>query len=83
MNRRLIGILLIVGVIIIGAAIQQFGPGLIIVKHYTPTSPTGGLVKETRIRATLAPLVLLGICGAVLAIRRKQTKEQPKTKGPE
>ena len=75
-NRKLIGILLIVAVTVVGAVIQWLGPGLITTEHpplpppsVTPqgfTVVTG--IEKTSYHIALIPLVLVGIAGLVLAM---------------
>ena len=76
LDRRLIGILLVVGVILFGAAYQWLGPGLI-VTDYPATPPAAvsqGITigKRTSYHFALIPLVVLGIVGFVLAIIPKR-----------
>jgi hypothetical protein len=75
-NRQIIGILLVVGVIICGAAYQGLGPGLIASDN--PTTPLEqlaqgiALTERTVYHFALFPLVALGIVGLVLAIVPKR-----------
>ena len=75
-NKQLIGILLILGAIICGAAYQGFGPGLITTDH--PTTPPEvaaqgiTLTARTVYHFALFPLVAVGIIGFVLAMISKR-----------
>jgi hypothetical protein len=76
LDRQLIGILLVIGVIVFGAAYQWLGPGLI-ATDYPPTPPEGAaqgitVAERTSYRFGLIPLVILGILGFVLAMIPKR-----------
>lgn len=72
LDRQLIGILLVTGVILFGAAYQWLGPGLI-VTDYPPTPPEAAaqgitIAERTSYHFGLIPLVIVGIIGFVLGM---------------
>ena len=77
-NRQVAGILLIVGVILCGAAYQGFGPGLITSDN--PATPLEmaaqgiTLADRTVFHFALLPLVTIGIVGLVLAMIPKRNE---------
>jgi len=76
LNRQLIGMLLVAGVILCGAAYQGFGPGLITSDN--PATPPQlaaqgiTLTARTVYHFALFPLVTLGFVGLVLAMIPKR-----------
>jgi hypothetical protein len=80
LDRRLIGILLVVGVILIGAAYQWLGPGLV-VTDYPPTPPEAvaqdiTILQRTSYHPALIPLVVVGVIGLVLGMIPKRDEAQ-------
>lgn len=78
LNRQFIGILLVLGVILCGAAYQGFGPGLITSDN--PATPPElvaqgiTLTARTVYHFALFPLVTVGIAGLVLAMIPKRNE---------
>ena len=76
LDRQLIGIFIVVGVILFGAAYQWLGPGLIVTDH--PPTPLAMAAQGITIGArtnyhfALIPLAVLGIIGFVLAMIPKR-----------
>ena len=80
-NRRLIGVLLVIAVLVLGGAIQWFGPGLM-TTDYPVTPPAAAaqgitLMARTSYHIALIPLVILGIAGAVLSLTPKRAEASP------
>jgi hypothetical protein len=79
-DRQLVGILLVLGVVLCGAAYQAFGPGLI-TSDNPPTPPNllaqgVMLASRTVYHFALLPLIALGLTGLALAMIPKRVAAQ-------
>ena len=76
LNRRNIGLLLVLAAILVAALIQWRGPGLIVVEHPPPPPPTitaQGFkvvtgIEKTTVHFSVIPLVVVTVIGLFLML---------------
>jgi hypothetical protein len=76
LDRQLIGILLVLGVVCFAAAYQWLGPGLVVTEH-PPTPPEAAaqgikVMERTTYHFALIPLGILGVLGLILGMSPKR-----------